>query len=236
MIDIYIYLDLQYKNVICMTPDIKEELDQLFIDLKIKKKTKKKVTLLTEKSKEYNYALKLLQIYNYINENDNLNIDDINKLIIKLLIKEGYKDPNDNSFIKKDKDYIEQLSIKNNLKQKYDYQNKNRNNIYGHEIIEINKSLRELIILFYKSGIEFENFCKSTEKINENVKIQKNNRYSLLDNLDYNGFIKMIEEDCVLNAEQKNTIRYFTNYFNNKELNIEELKKYREIILLDKKV
>lgn len=43
MIDIYIYLDLQYKNVICMTPDIKEELDQLLIELKIKKKSKKKL-------------------------------------------------------------------------------------------------------------------------------------------------------------------------------------------------
>ena len=46
----------------------------------------------------------------------------------------------------------------------------------------------------------------------------------------------MIEEDCGLNAKQKEVIRDFTNYFNNKELSIEELKKYRDIALSQKKV
>ena len=236
MIDIYIFLDIQYKNILCMTPEIKEELDRLLIDLKIKNKYKKKESALTEKSKEYNDVLKLLHIYGYINEKDKLDIDKVNSKIIELLINEGYKEPDDKKFYKKDKDHICTLLIKNNLKKKYDYQNKNRNNIYGHEIYEISRTLRELIILFYKSGVEFDNFCSETEKINENVKIQKNNKYSLLDNSEYNGFIKMIEEDCGLDAEQKRAIMDFTNYFKNRELSIEELKNYRDIALLEKKV
>ena len=238
MTDIYIYLDIQYKNIVCITPEIKEELDLLLIGLKIKKKCKRKETQLTEKSKEYKGVLKLLIIYKYINENDKLDIDKVNKLIIKLLITEGYKDANDDKLYKKDKDNINHLLIKNNLKKSYDYQNKNRNNINGHEISEINKTLRELIILFYKSGKEFENFSQETEKIikiNENIKIQKYNKYSLLDNSECNGFIKMIEEDCGLNDKQKEAVRDFTNYFHDRELSIEELKKYRDIALLKKK-
>ena len=45
----------------------------------------------------------------------------------------------------------------------------------------------------------------------------------------------MIEEDCGFNTEQKNTVLDFTNYFNIRELSIEELKKYREITLFQKK-
>ena len=63
MTDIYIYLDIQYKNIVCITPEIKEELDLLLIDLKIKKKCKQKEATLTEKSKEYKGVLKLLIIY-----------------------------------------------------------------------------------------------------------------------------------------------------------------------------
>lgn len=237
MVDIYIYLDIQYKNILCITPEIHEELVKLFIDLKIKKKYNRKKTEITEKSKEYNDVLKLLQIYKYINENDKLNIEDINKLIIKLLVEEGYKDPKEENIYKNDKDNIRHLLIKNKLKRKQNLQEKNRDNIHGHKITEINKTLRQLIILFYESK-EFEKFCqeKKNEKINENVKLQKNNQYSLFDNSEYNGFIKMIEEDCGLNTEQKNVIRNFTNYFHDRELNIEELKKYRAIALCQKKV
>ena len=46
----------------------------------------------------------------------------------------------------------------------------------------------------------------------------------------------MIEEDCGLDAEQKRAIMDFTNYFKNRELSIEELKNYRDIALLEKKV
>ena len=48
------------------------------------------------------------------------------------------------------------------------------------------------------------------------------------DNDKDNGFIRMIEEDCNLNEDQKNIIEDFINYFENKDLNEEELKKYIE--------
>jgi hypothetical protein len=53
-----------------MTPKIKETLDKLFIDLKIKNKFKQKKSPLNEKSKEYNDAIKLISIYNDIKENE----------------------------------------------------------------------------------------------------------------------------------------------------------------------
>lgn len=232
LIDIYIFLDIQYKNILCMTPKIKETLDKLFIDLKIKNKFKQKKSPLNEKSKEYDDAIKLISLYNDIKENEIIKIDDVNRLIIKILIKEGFKEPNDNNLYKKDKDNIKLLLIKNNKKGTYDYQNKSKKNIIDKEIEELNMTLREVIKAFYQSGNEFTQFSKQVEKIVEKVKIQKNNEYSLLDNtVEYNGFFKMIEEDCGLNNEQKNKIRDFTNYFRNKILNEEELMKYRENLL-----
>ena len=46
----------------------------------------------------------------------------------------------------------------------------------------------------------------------------------------------MVEEDCGLNDKKKDTIEALTNYFKNRELSVEELKKYRKINLLQKKV
>lgn len=48
------------------------------------------------------------------------------------------------------------------------------------------------------------------------------------DNDKYNGFIRMIEEDCNLTEKQKKIIEDFTNYFENKDLIEEELNKYIE--------
>lgn len=232
IIDIYFFLGIQYKNIFCMTPKIKKALDQLLIELKIKKEFKKIKTRITEKSKEYNNVLKLLKIYNYINENDKLNIDEVNRLIINLLKNEGFKEPNDNDFYKKDKDNINQLLIINKIKESYDYQNKCRKNIVDKEIEELNMTFREAIIAFYQTGFEFEKFSKKIYKIVENFKLQKNSEYSLLDNFPkYNGFIRMIEQDCGLNSLQKDKIRELTNYFRNRILNEEELLKYRENFL-----
>ena len=204
MIDIYFYLGLQYKNILCITQEIKKELDTLLIDLKIKTKYIKEADL-TKKSKEYKELIK----YNYIKKNDELNDAEIKKQVIEFLKNEGYKDPNDNKFYKEDKDNICKFLIEKGLKKKYNYQKKNRNNIFGHKINEINKILAELIKEFYNSGTKFANFCRDekTEKINEYVKNLKNGQYSLIDNLDYNGFIKMVEEDCGLNDKKKIQLR-----------------------------
>ena len=68
LVDIFVFLDIQYKNFLCLTPKDKETLDQLLFYLEIKKQNKKKETKLTEKSKKYKDVIKLLRMDGYINE------------------------------------------------------------------------------------------------------------------------------------------------------------------------
>ena len=101
LIDIYIFLGINFKNIICMTPKIKEKINRFFIDLKVKKNYKKKAVFITEQSKEKKDALKLLKLFGYLKENENPDINKLNELIIKLLKEEGYKDPYEDILYKK---------------------------------------------------------------------------------------------------------------------------------------
>ena len=202
LVDIFVFLSIKYKYLLCITPQDKEDLDQILIDLKIKKKNKKKKTLLIEKTNNYK---------------DEKKVDDCT-----------YKKDKDNNY--------PLFIIKKKEKKTRGYQIKNRNNLIDKEINlkdkdneKLNMTLRELIFDFYKSPNEFNKFRPKVLEIDENFKKQKkNNTYSLLDK-EYAGFIRMIEEDCNLNVEQKKKVKDFTDYFSNKELSVEELQKYREI-------
>ena len=229
LIDIYIFLGINFKNIICMTPKIKEKMNRFFIDLKAKKNYKKKAVFITEQSKEKKDALKLLKLFGYLKENENPDINKLNELIIKLLKEEGYKDPYEDILYKKDKDNISEILIEKGEKKFRGYQIKNYNILKNKDIYEFNKNLKKIIKEFYKSP-EFQSFSKKISicKINENFKKQKKNAYSLLDNDNDNGFIRMIEEDCNLTENQKNIIEDFTNYFENKDLIEKELNKYIE--------
>ena len=226
-VDIYVFLDIKYKNLLYMTPEVKEALDKLLNDLKIKKKQKKKETPINENSKEKKDIKKILNFFCYIKENDNPDIKELNSLAVKLLHDKGLKDPKEMVLYKKDKDNISKLLIENNLKRSRHNQEKNKNILKDLEIKEFNMTLRELITQFYKSS-EFAKFRKKVEYIDDTFKIEKKNKYSLLDKDKYIGFIRMIEEDCNLNKNQKDIIKDFTNYFSNEELNEEEIKKYNE--------
>ena len=240
LVDIYFFLDIRYKNILCMTPEIKDALNQLLIELGIKKKYKKKEVELNKNTKIYNDAIKLLLIYKYIDDKNKENIIDVSTLIIKLLINEGLKDPNEEKLYKTDKENIIQLLIKKGEKKSYNLQDKNKKNIPKltklEDINELNMTLRQLILLFYNTVNEFLKFSKKVDKINNYFKFQKNKEYSLLDNYNNNnGFIKMIEEDCNLTKEQKEKIKDLTKYFDSRELNVEEIQKYRQKITSSKK-
>jgi hypothetical protein len=213
LVDIYIFLDIKYKNLLCMTPEDKEALNELLNELKIKKQRKKKKIPINENSKE--------------KDDINQNIKEINSLAVKLLQDKGLNDPKEVDLYKKDIDDISKPLKQNNLKRSRHNQEKNKNILKDLEIKEVNMTLRELIIQFYKSS-EFAIFRKKVEYIDEAFKKQKKNKYSLLDKDEYNGFIRMIEEDCNLSKNQKDIIKDFTNYFSNEELNEEEIKKYKE--------
>ena len=82
-----------------------------------------------------------------------------------------------------------------------------------------------------KKKYSYENFKKDVEEIDKKFENQK--KYSLLD-MDEKGnigFIRMIEEDCGLNNEQKKKVKNLTDYFLNKELNVAELQEYRKIAI-----
>lgn len=51
LVDIYVFLDIKYKNLLCMTQEDKEALDKLLNELNIKKQRKKKKTQINAKEK-----------------------------------------------------------------------------------------------------------------------------------------------------------------------------------------
>lgn len=112
LIDICFYLNIKFKNLLALTQKDKEALDQLLVELEIKKPYKKKKSKLTQNSKDFKNAVQLLKICGYLQENKEINEKEINTQIIELLKKEGYKHSNDNSIYKKDKNYIKELLIK----------------------------------------------------------------------------------------------------------------------------
>ena len=125
LVDIYVFLDIQYKNFLCMTQKDKEAFDQLLFDLEIKKQNQKKETQLTKKSKDYKNVIKLLSMDKYIiNEKELPNIGTINNLYIKLLKEYGLKDKNENVLYKEDNDKFSQLLIQKGIKGSLDLQKK----------------------------------------------------------------------------------------------------------------
>ena len=208
-----------------MTSKDKKAFDK-FKELKIKKNYKRKSCPLTENSKEYGEAIKLLLKCGKIKENEK-NVFEIESQLIKLLIEKKLKDPCEKDLFKNDKDNVSLLLKKEGIKKSRDYQKKNKNILKDIDNNECNKTLRQIIIEFYKSDKEFGVFSEKVREINDNFKLAKKNKYSLLD-IENNGFIKMVEEDCNLEQEQKRIIKAFTSYFLDKSLNEEEIKKYIE--------
>lgn len=225
LIDIYMLLDIRYKNILSMTSKDKKAFDK-FKELKIKKNYKRKICPLTENSKEFRAAVGLLLKYGKIKENEK-NVFEIERQLIKLLIEKKLKHPCEKDLFKNDKDNIWLILKKEGIKKSRDFQKKNKNILKDIDNNECNKTLRQLIIEFYKSEKAFEVFSEKVREINDNFKLAKKNKYSLLD-IENNGFIKMVEEDCNLEQEQKRKIKNFTTYFLDKPLNEEEIQKYIE--------
>lgn len=229
LIDLYIFLDLKFRNILTLTPQIKGALDKLLIKLKIKKQYKRKQVSLTKKNKKkYKDAIRFLEL-NDIDEKMETSQNEYS--LIELLKNKGIKGRNEEVLYKKDLDIVSDLLIKNNSKKSYLLQEKNKNNIKKleeinklDEINELNMTLKEIIIMFYKTK-QFEEFNKKVEKINKCFMSSKNYKYSLLNN---DGFIKMIEDDCGLTFDKKEKIKKLTEYFNDKDLNEKELENYEK--------
>lgn len=244
LVDIYVMLYIQYENILSLTPKTKEAWDELLNDLEIKKIRKKRASSLTKNSKEYKPVLKLLRFYKEIEKKEEPNINDINEKIIERLKKEGLKQFDDNLLYKEDKANINYLLIENYLKKQKNLQEKNRENIKKNDslkkIKELKTNLKEHLINFYNlKNKKFQEFIQNEKIIEinnyfmENKKKEKKNVYSLLD-IENNGFIRMINEGCKLSKDQKDKVFRLTNYFQNRNLNVEEINNYRKNYMAQK--
>ena len=205
LVDMYVFLDIQHINFLYMTPKDKKAFDQLLLDLKIKKKRKKKETKLNKNSKENKDVINILLNDGYIDQKEIQNIETVNYVFIKYLKDNGCKDKNDDDILhKEDKDKFHQFLIESGKKKTFDYQKKNKENLKNIDNKEKNMTLRELLQEFFYSQ-EYKDF-KKIKKVEEiDKKFKNHKKYSLLD-MDEKGnigFIRMIEEDCGLNDEQK---------------------------------
>ena len=225
LVDIYILLDIRYKNILIMNAKDKIAFNK-FKELKLKISYKKKSCPLTEQSKEYKDAIRLLFNYRKIKKGQIINALKIKHLIIQFLKEKGHKNINEDDLYKRDKDNISLILKEEGNKKSREFQTKNKIILKDKDNKECNKILRELILEFFNSPKEFGIFSQKVKEINDNFKKEKKNRYSLLDNCEYNGFIKMVEEDCNLDIEQKKEIEKFTNHFLDRPLNEEEINKY----------
>lgn len=226
LVDIYILLDIRYKNILIMNAKDKIAFNK-FKELKLKICYKKKSCPLTEHSKEYKDAIRLLLKYRKIKKDQIINNAlKIKHLIIQFLKEKGHKNLNEDDLYKRDKDNISLILKEEGNKKSREFQTKNKIILKDKENKECNKILRELILEFFNSPKEFGIFSRKVKEINDNFKKEKKNRYSLLDNYEYNGFIKMVEEDCNLDIEQKKEIEKFTKHFLDRPLNEEEINKY----------
>ena len=230
LVDIYIFLHIKFKYLIMMAKVDKEELDKLLYELNVKKPNKRKEITITEKYKYKKYLIRLLEENGYIEKNQEPTIEELTKSIILLLKKKRLKEPNDNKIYKVDEDNLNELYEEYGYKKSYKLQEKNKKyfdvNEKLLEINDLNTTLKDIIIKFYKSGKPFEQFSKTVEKIDDNFKIMKKYKYSLLD-IEDNGFIRMVEEDSNLSQEQKDIIKDFTDYVNKRGLTKKEIQNYR---------
>ena len=229
--DIRFYLDVQIKNIITMTKNDKESLDQLLIIKGIKKQRKYNETTLNHKDIENaKILLKKLKKIEKIEDNEIIN------LIIDILIERGYKKSDEEKkLFKKDKDNFNQLLSEYKIKKSFKNQEKNEKQIEYIEKIkiieELGMTLRESLLIFFDSNSkEFEDF-KSEVKENDEY-FEYINGFSLLDLNESKtccGFIDMIERDCVIPDEKIKILNHITNYFINKKIKKNEIDKYIEL-------
>ena len=188
--------------------------------------------------KEKNNLIKLLKIYNKkdISNKNDLNEKDINSLI-QILIDRKYKNKNHNKLIYSDKNNLNKLLIENKIiKEKKSYNLQEHNNNLKKEIEEKKINIPELEMKYSQLFKEFildsdYNIFKNNEDIIQiDINFQKlknKSKYSLLGIYkDKIGFIKMIEEDSGIKESQKVIYNEILEYFNDKELNEKEIKKY----------
>ena len=230
--DLYFYINLKLKNILTFTKNDKQMLDEL---RQLKGDKERKLPKAKFNEKEKNNLIKLLEIYNKkdISNKNDLSEKDINSLI-QILIDRKYKNKNHNKLIYYDKNNLNKLLIENKIiKEKKSYNLQEHNKKKKIDIPELEMKYYQLIKEFMFDS-DYNIFKNNEDIIQIDVNFQKlknKSKYSLLGIYkDKIGFIKMIEEDSGIKESQKVIYNEILEYFNDKELNEKEIKKYIDII------
>ena len=237
--DLYFFINFKFKNILTFTLKDKQMLDEL---RKIKGDKQRKLPKIKLNDKEKQNLIKLLEVYNKkdSSKKNELNEKDINSLI-QILIENKYKNSNDESLIFSDKINLDKLLIESKIiKKKKSYNLQEHNKILLKKIEQYLGIIPELEMKYCDLFNEYllqsdSNSFKNNEdiiQINENFqKLKNKSKYSLLEIYkDKCGFIKMIEEDSGIKESQKIIYNKILEYFKDKEINENEIKKYLEII------
>ena len=188
-----------------------------------------------DKLKDYINRLKL-ELNNSETLDVNEEIEEGNKNIIKSLLIEflkikGIKNNNEDELFKKDKEHLNQIYVKSEIKMSYDLQLKNKKFFEEREKIKkLNESdmkLRQIIMLFLKEFNEFDEKIKDIEKYIESIKkyikngdINKCSEKIKEINNSFETIKKFIEEEDLKEFNEKlKEINIIFNSIINKDIN-----------------
>jgi hypothetical protein len=219
LVFIKFYLGLSYKNILQLTNETFMKLNELLIELGIKKKLKEKRSALNKD--EENNAKIILQNFNMIKINENLPSIEIKEKYIEFLKKKHYKKEDEDELYKKDKDKMKDILIELKEKKSYHLQK----SLDG--IKRFDMTLEQIILEIYSNEEQFQELTEIVKEIDNNYKTYHS--FSLLDR-EENGFLKMINQDCGLSGEQRTKLDQLLYYFKEKDLNIEEINNYKMLM------
>ena len=203
----------------------------------IKKFDEEKEANLTKK--QISKAIDLLRKYNYINEentNSNTKVE-IKPALIKLLKYLGYKNNNETNFKLKDKINFLKLLNEKGIVQSRHYQEKNKEKIKTLEaqgIKLLDMTFMEFFLYFFDFSKEkdqefledFEKFYNDLKAIDDHF--YKGKKYHRIPKVKgEKGFIDFVEDCCKIPLNKREKLKNFLKNFKGKEINIDEIKKYK---------
>ncbi len=160
--------------------------------------------------------------------------EEVKTFLIQFLKLTNNKFKNDDKLYKYDREHINQIFEESKIKISYELQSKNKKIIEATEKIKeigqlYNKTLRQIIMEFYRSGTEFDKFYQKAKNIDDyffSTQSEENNKFHLSEIYGNTcGFIKHIENK---NKKKSKDIQDLIEDLNKNhiQLNEKELQNY----------
>lgn len=233
----YIFWNVLFKNFFTMKLEDKFEFFRLLFELGIiEKSDEKKEENLSKKQKAKAFAL--VRKFNYINEENTNTTDNEIKTALKKLLKDfGYKNHNETNFNSNDKITFLKLLIEHRIVTPKHNQEKNKEIIKALEAKGIKlldmTFMDFLLYLFSKKNnqeylADFQRFYNDVERIDDHFFKEKKNHLITVER-DIKGYIDYVESYNKLNSDKREKLKNVLEYFKDKEINVDEIKKYKKI-------